>query len=250
MSHTSTTGKGPRPWSRALEGVLCPEEVLALSHHRATQRQSPGERSLLGPVVKMLGRGKLRCLRKPQKCWVPYNGLQILCSGLVPRAGKPSVDTELPWLLACVLSLSLGALLSASKGSLVPTTALRFESWFPPNIQLLDYSLNVPLYEPPRPCCPYLAYDQHILRRVILSLRFIFLRLFIHCLMFALRPTDIANCLKTRIGPSALPGGPALAHSSHHLSLLSNLNINTKPSSSAANGMGPQNLAEFSRTEG
>lgn len=143
-----------------MEGVLCSEEVLVLSHHRATQSQSPGERSPLGPVAKTLGRGKRRCLQKPQKCWVPYNGLHIRCSGLVLRAGKPSVDPELPWLLSCVLSLPLDAPLSASKGSLLPTSALRSGSWFSPNIQLLDYSLNVPLCGPLCPRCPYLTYVQ------------------------------------------------------------------------------------------
>lgn len=73
-----------------------------------------------------------------------------------------------------------------------------------PEIQLLDYSLNVLLYKPCQPGCPCLAFVcgwAYTMRCLFFLL--IFLEVFINCLMYTLLYTEIANNLKTGMRPSA-----------------------------------------------
>lgn len=57
----------------------------------------------------------------------------------------------------------LGFLLAAPQGSPAPISLLRSESWFSPEGQHVDYSLNVALCELPCVGCLYFVHIQHIL---------------------------------------------------------------------------------------
>lgn len=160
-----TSGKGLQPWSQRCL-IFCNLgrywylSTIRLYGDRAEPRweiwATPCHlTSLLGPLSKILGRGRSRCIEK-----VPgMAGLLAMVFGFHalgwPCPGKPGVDLcGALWLAYCFLHFFWLFHWLPLRGLWLLHPCWGLSHGFP-DIQLLYYPVNLPLYELPCPGCMY-----------------------------------------------------------------------------------------------